>query len=119
MEAPLTPKIVNILVLERNRVEMHTFSEHSQKGLFTLTFNLLGHMEEYINRFGSLDFLDDSSFENFNLTLNKSYRRTSLRHGKRTTETVRSIGRVMNQGASLQNLQEAPENIIFQIGLCF
>lgn len=100
MRTPVSPEGVQILVHEFMRVVVGTFSDHWKKGLFTLNLNVLHYMAEYINCFGRPHLLDASSFENFKLTINQTYRTTSLRHGTIKSDTVRNIDKLMKRGST-------------------
>lgn len=67
------------------------FSKIFEKGLLTLKFHLLVHMAAEIKRVGSVKFLDDSSFEDSNSTVNRSYRNTCLKHLTRRAETFEAL----------------------------
>lgn len=90
--------ICQSFVHECKQVLVETFSHHWKMGLFTLKFHPLDHMAPYTNPFRRLNFLDASSFEHFKMTINQSFRSTSLRHGTRTAETVRKIVQVGKEG---------------------
>lgn len=86
----VTPEVVKRFVQAFKRVVVNAFSEHCRKGLFTLTFHLLDHMAEDINRFRSAHVLVFSLLDHFNVTIKQLYRTTSLIDGTRTKETVKT-----------------------------
>lgn len=98
MGTPVTSEVFQSFFHAFKRVVVDKFSEHGEKGLFSLKIHLLDQMEQYINRFGSLHFLDAIPFKYLNINIKQSYKTTSLGHGTRTAQKVRNIGPIMKRG---------------------
>lgn len=80
----VTAKFADSLVPDTKRVVVGKFSDHCQKGLFTLKLHPLDHMAQYNKRFDRFQSLDASQFEHFNLAISKYYTTSSLRNVTRT-----------------------------------
>lgn len=72
---------------ERIEGTVSLFKKHCKITLFTIKFDLLDHLLEDLDKFGSVKFLCALAFEHFNIFLKRSYRETYIRSASRLNET--------------------------------
>lgn len=61
------------------KLVMKTFGAHSIRGLYALTFQLLNHIMEDIEKCKCFEMLDSSSFERFSVQINQAFSQSSRR----------------------------------------
>lgn len=59
------------------RMLVDTFHEHCNSGLCALKYHSLGHIADYLRKFGTFSVLDSGLYEQFNVHIKHSHRKTS------------------------------------------
>lgn len=71
---------------------------HCESGLNTLKFHFLDHLVEFLEIFCTLQLLDTSGFELYNVNVKLGHRSTSERHFSGTERTVRDMEKLNMSG---------------------
>lgn len=99
---------VNLL----KRAIVETFKEHYEKGLSTKKFHILDHNYEDVSRYGSMQYLHASPFDNFNVKIKKYLRTKSMNSSTRMAESVRNLELVMKRlRRNMEARKHGPETI--------
>lgn len=72
---------------------MKSFSKHCNSGLLNLKRHLLDHAIEVLLVFGSISVLNESSFEQHNVTVKHAYKQISRKSDTCTNEIVNRMER--------------------------
>lgn len=64
------------------------FEEHCKTGLFTMKFDLLYHVCEYLHKFGSVRFQYASAYTHFSIFFKRAYRKVPITRASRMHGTI-------------------------------
>lgn len=68
---------------------LELLSSVCMSGVFTMNFNLLDHLVQFLRRFVSISAMDASAYKHFDIYINKAYQRSCRRRATLMQVTVR------------------------------
>lgn len=72
-------EILDKIVKAFKRILADTFDEHSSLGMYIVKVHLLDHMAEDLRNFGTLSVLNSNQYDDYNVHIKHSYKRTAQR----------------------------------------